>query len=87
MLRISPRTVHVWGTMLVPLPPSTSPKFTVVSGATRPLGTAVTARAAASRALMPCSGAKPAWDARPVTAAVKPKMVGAATTAAPKGPS
>ena len=73
--------------MLVAVPPWMQPKFRVVSSATRPLFTAAMARAAAAMALTPASGEKPAWEARPRISAVNSRMVGAAVTASPSGPS
>src|SRR5438874_613251 len=66
-LRASPRTRTSSGTMLTARPPVITPTLAVVSASRRPSRIAAMASAATRIALTPCSGAMPAWAARPRT--------------------
>ncbi len=60
--------------------------FAVVSSSIRPSGIFIIASAAAMTALMPSSGATPAWAATPCIVASKVLKNGAATAIEPNGP-
>ena len=71
--------------MLPAMPPEMRPTFAVVAASMRPSGMSAIARAAATTALRPSSGAIPACDARPMKRNRSVRWVGAAMTTFPIG--
>ena len=86
-LRASPATTQRSATTFEALPPFTTPMFAVVSSSMRPSRIAPMARAAATMALRPLSGAMPACAATPWNSAVTRFCVGEATMSVPGAPS
>ena len=86
-LRASPATAQRSATTLGAVPPRRTPMFAVVSSSSRPRRIAATARAAATTALRPSSGAMPACAAVPRNSASMRFWVGDATISVPGAPS
>ena len=86
-LRASPEMTQRSATTLGAVPPATTPMLAVVSSSRRPSRIAATARAAATMALRPSSGAMPACAACPLNSAWMRFWVGAPVMSVPGAPS